>query len=161
MSHTILPGLGMAAGGVLAAGLISLATGPVAHADGDDLAPAAGADFLVGDATPAADTDFLVGPLQNFGLFTDQSFADPDDNEFVATVISSHSFTDVLTSGADPSDGLAAFGVPGDAGIGVAAETVNTFIDPSNPALESLLSFSLPFTDPLAELFTALLPLGF
>ena len=105
----------------------------------------------------------MTGPLQNFGLFTDQSFADPDDGEFVATVIQSQQlgFTDVLTSGADPSDSLAAFGVPGDAGIGVVGDTVNTFIDPSDPALESMLSFSLPFTDPLAELFTALLPLGF
>jgi hypothetical protein len=148
MSHKILAGLGTAAGGFVAAGLISLATGPVAHADVDDL-------------SPGADTDFMVGPLQNFGFFTDQSFADPDDSEFVATVISNQSFTDVLTSGADPSDSLAAFGVPGDAGIGVVGETVNTFIDPSDPALESMLSFSLPFTDPLAQLFTELLPLGF
>ena len=148
MSHKILAGLGTAAGGFVAAGLISLATGPVAHADGDDI-------------SPGVDTDFMVGPLQNFGFFTDQSFADPDDSEFVATVISNQSFTDVLTSGADPSDGLAAFGVPGDAGIGVVGETVNTFIDPSDPALESMLSFSLPFTDPLAQLFTDLLPLGF
>jgi hypothetical protein len=146
MSHKILAGLGTAAGGVLAAGLISLATGPVAHADGDDL-------------TPGVDTDFMTGPLQNFGLFTDQSFADPGDNEFVATVISNQFFTDVLTSGADPSDSLASFGVPGDAGIGVVGDTVDTFIVPSDPALD--FSFSLPFTDPLAELFTALLPLGF
>jgi hypothetical protein len=148
MSHKVLAGLGTAAGGFVAAGLISLATGPVAHADGDDI-------------SPGVDTDFMVGPLQNFGFFTDQSFADPDDSEFVATVISNQSFTDVLTSGADPSDSLAAFGVPGDAGIGVVGETVNTFIDPSDPALESMLSFSLPFTDPLAQLFTDLLPLGF
>ena len=140
--------LGAAAGAFLAAGIISLATAASARADGDDI-------------SPGVDTDFMTGPLQNFGLFTDQSFADPDDNEFVATVISGHSFTDVLTSGADPSDSLAAFGVPGDAGIGMVGETVNTFIDPSDPALESMLSFSLPFTDPLAELFTALLPLGF
>jgi len=148
MSHKILAGLGTAAGGFVAAGLISLATGPVAHADGDDI-------------SPGVDTDFMVGPLQNFGFFMDQSFADPDDSEFVATVISNQSFTDVLTSGADPSDSLAAFGVPGDAGVGVVGETVNTFIDPSDPALESMLSFSLPFTDPLAQLFTELLPLGF
>jgi hypothetical protein len=148
MSYKILAGLGTAAGGFVAAGLISLATGPVAHADGDDI-------------SPGVDTDFMVGPLQNFGFFMDQSFADPDDSEFVATVISNQSFTDVLTSGADPSDSLAAFGVPGDAGIGVVGETVNTFIDPSDPALESMLSFSLPFTDPLAQLFTDLLPLGF
>ncbi len=161
MSQKILAGLGTAAGGFAAAGLISLATGPVAHADGEDLAPLIGTDVLVGDVLPAADTDFMVGPLQDFGIFTNQSFADPDDNEFVATVISNQFFTDVLTSGSDPSDSLAAFGVPGDAGIGVVGETVNTFLDPSNPALESLLSFSLPFTDPLAELFTQLLPLGF
>jgi hypothetical protein len=146
MSHKILAGLGTAAGGLVAAGLISLAAGPVAHADVDDL-------------SPGADTDFMVGPLQNFGFFFNQSFADPDDNEFVATVFSNQFFTDVLTSGADPSDSLAAFGVPGDAGIGVVGETVNTFIVPSDPALD--FTFSLPFTDPLAELFTALLPLGF
>jgi hypothetical protein len=150
MSHKILAGLGTAAGGFVAAGLISLATGPVAHADGDDI-------------SPGVDTDFMIGPLQDFGIFTDQSFADPDDAEFVATVFSSQQlgFTDVLTSGADPSDSLAAFGVPGDAGVGVVGDTVNTFIDPSDPALESMLSFSLPFTDPLAQLFTELLPLGF
>ncbi len=146
MSHKILTGLGTVAGGFVAAGLISLVTGPVAHADVDDL-------------SPGADTDFMVGPLQNLGFFFDQSFADPDDNEFVATVLSNQFFTDVLTSGADPSDSLAAFGVPGDAGIGVAGETVNTFIVPSDPALD--FTFSLPFTDPLAQLFTALLPLGF
>ncbi len=132
MSHKILAGLGTAAGGFVAAGLISLATGPVAHADVDDL-------------SPGADTDFMVGPLQNFGFFFDQSFADPDDNEFVATVFSNQFFTDVLTSGADPSDSLAAFGVPGDAGVGVVGETVNTFIVPSDPALD--FTFSLPFTD--------------
>jgi hypothetical protein len=159
MSRKILPGLGTAAGGLVAAGLISLATGPVAHADGEDLAPVVGADFLIGDVMPAADADFLVGPLQNFGLFTDQSFADPSENEFVATVISNQYFTDVLTSGADPSDGLAAFGITGDTGIGVAGETIDTFIVPSDPALD--FTFSLPFTDPLAELFTQLLPLGF
>jgi hypothetical protein len=144
MSHKILAGLVTAAGGFLAVGLISLATGPVAHADGDDF-------------SPADDTGFMTGPLQNFGLFTDQSFADPDDNEFVATVIQSQplGFTDILTSGADPSDGIG-FGA---VGIGVAGETVNTFIDPSDPALDS--TFTLPFTDPFAELFTALLPLGF
>jgi hypothetical protein len=146
MSHKVLAGLGAAAGGFVAAGLISLATGPVAHADGDDL-------------TPAMDTDFMSGPLQDFGLFTNQSFADPDDGEFVATVFQSSQlgFTDILTSGADPSDSVG-FGA---AGIGEAGETVNTFIDPSDPALASMLSFELPFTDPLAQLFTDLLPLGF
>ncbi|WP_343571684.1 hypothetical protein [Mycobacterium sp.] len=101
----------------------------------------------------------MSGPLQDFGIFTDQSFADPGDNEFVATIISNQLFTDILTSGADPSDGLAAFGAPADTGIGVAGETINTFIVPSDPALD--FTSTLPFTDPLAELFTALLPLGF
>jgi hypothetical protein len=140
--------LGAAAGAFLAAGLIQLTTAASARADGDDI-------------TPAVDTDFMSGPLQDFGLFTDQSFADPDDSEFVATVIQSQplGFTDILTSGADPSDSLAAFGVPGDTGIGVLGETINTFIDPSDPMLDSTIV--LPFTDPLAQLFTDLLPLGF
>jgi hypothetical protein len=140
--------LGAAAGAFLAAGLIPLTTAASARADGDDI-------------TPAVDTDFMSGPLQDFGLFTNQSFADPDDSEFVATVFSSQplGFTDILTSGADPSDSLAAFGVPGDAGTGVAGETINTFIDPSDPMLDSTIV--LPFTDPLAQLFTDLLPLGF
>ena len=140
--------LGAAAGAFLAAGLIPLTTAASARADGD-----------VGSA--GVDTDFMSGPLQDFGLFTNQSFADPDDAEFVATVFSSQplGFTDVLTSGADPSDSLAAFGVPGDTGIGVVGDTVNTFIDPSDPMLDSTIV--LPFTDPLAQLFTDLLPLGF
>jgi hypothetical protein len=150
MSHKILTGLGTAAGGFLGAGLISLATGPIAHADGDDV-------------SPAADPGFMAGPLQDFGLFTNQSFADPDDNEFVATVFQSQSlgFEDVLTSGSDPGDGIAAFvpGLPADVGEGVMGETVNTFIDASDPALDS--TTTLPFTDPLAMLFTELLPLGF
>jgi len=99
----------------------------------------------------------MSGPLQDFGLFTNQSFADPDDSEFVATVIQSQplGFTDILTSGADPSDGVG-FGATG---IGVTGETINTFIDPSDPMLDSTIV--LPFTDPLAQLFTDLLPLGF
>ena len=136
--------LGAAAGAFLAAGLIPLATAASARADGDDI-------------SPGVDTDFMSGPLQNFGLFTDQSFADPDDTEFVATVIQSQpfGFTDILSSGADSSDGVG-FGA---AGIGVAGETVNTFIDPSDPALD--FTTMLPFTDPLAQLFTDLLPFGF
>jgi hypothetical protein len=143
MSHKVLAALGTA-GGVLAAGLISLAIGPVAHADGDDL-------------PGAVDADFMTGPFQDFGFFTNQSFADPSDGEFVATVfkIPSMGITDVLTSGADPSDGVG-FGATG---VGVAGETVNTFTDTMNPALDS--TFTLPFTDPLAELFTLLLPFGF
>jgi hypothetical protein len=145
MSHKILAGLGAAAGGFLAAGVISLATGPVAHADGDDL-------------SAGVDTDFMTGPLQNFGLFTDQSFADPDDDEFVETVIQSQplGFTDILTSGADPSEGHFGFGA---AGIGMAGETVNTFIDKMDPMLDSTIV--LPFTDPLAQIFTDFIQFGF
>jgi hypothetical protein len=140
--------LGAAAGAFLAAGLIPLATAASARADGDD-------------ASPGVDTDFMTGPLQNFGLFTNQSFADPSDNEFVATVFQgplsngSPLFTDILTSGADPSDGVG-FGATG---VGMAGETVNTFIDPSNPMLDS--TFVIPFTDPLAQIFTDFLQFGF
>ncbi len=146
MRNRLISEFATVAGGFVAAGLLSLATGPVVHAD-------------AGDLSPGLDPDFMVGPLQNFGFFFDQSFADPDDNEFVATVISNHFFTDVLTSGADPANNLAAFGIPDDIGVGVAGETVNTFIVPSDPALD--FTFSLPFADPFAELFTQLLPFGF
>ena len=59
----------------------------------------------------------------------------------------------MLTSGNDPSDLLAAVGVtlPDDIGIGMAGVTVNTFIRPMTPGLDS--SFTIPFTDPLAELW--------
>ena len=135
----------VAIGAFLAAGFIPLAASPLAHADGDD-------------ASPGVDTDFISNTM-NFGLFTDTAAADPDDSEFVANVISNPFFTDVLTSGADPSDSLAGLGAPGDTGIGMAGETVNTFIVPMDPALDS--TFTLPFTDPLAEIFTALIPFGF
>jgi hypothetical protein len=131
----------VATGAVLAAGLIPLTTSAPARADGDDV-------------SPGADTDFLSNTM-NFGLFTDTAAADPDDHEFVANVISNPFFTDILTSGADPSDSLG-FGT---AGIGVAGETVNTFESTMFPFLDS--TFTLPFTDPLAELFTALIPFGF
>src|SRR3984957_21154064 len=83
MSHKILAGLGTAAGGFVAAGLISLATGPVAHADGDDgngvgLAGAADPSFLTSVTDPG-----FISSTENFGLFTDIAAANPDDNEFV------------------------------------------------------------------------------
>ena len=94
--------LGTAAGGFLAAGLIPLATAASARADGDDF-------------TPGVDTDFMSGPLQDFGLFTDQSFADPDDSEFVATVHPKsatwlHGYFDFRSR---PLGRLGGFGVPG------------------------------------------------
>jgi hypothetical protein len=124
MSHKIRAGLGTA-GTVLAAGLISLATGPVAHACSAE------------DPTTLCDPNLLSSPVLDLGPLTNQSFADPGDNEFVETL-----------SGADPA-----------LDAGMAGDTVNIFIDPSDPALDSTIV--LPFTDPLAQLFTDLLPLGF
>jgi PPE-repeat protein len=96
----------------------------------------------------AGDPDFMR-QITNFGgLFSTTSLADPDDNHFVATNISSPLFTAAVTSGAEPTLGL---GAPG--------QTILTFQSPVAPFLNS--SIALPVTDPLAPLFTALLPLGF
>ncbi|ARG56014.1 PPE family protein [Mycobacterium kansasii] len=95
----------------------------------------------------AGDPDFM-SQTTNFGLFTSTALADPDDNNFVGLVISSPLFTNTLTSGFESTLGL---GAPG--------QTINTFQSPVLPFLNS--SLALPVTDPLAPLFTALLPLGF
>ena len=164
MSHKILAGLGTAAGGFVAAGLISLATGPVAHADGDDgngmgLAGAADPSFLTSVTDPG-----FISSTENFGLFTEIAAANPDDSEFVGNFIEgpmvngSPLFEDVLTSGADPGDGLAALGAPDDLGVGMVGETINTFIVPSDPMLD--LTTTLPFADPLASVFTELIQIG-
>jgi hypothetical protein len=100
------------------------------------------------DTTPASDTDFISHTTNFFGLLSNTSAADPDDNQFVETVFSSALFTDTLTSGADPGMGL---GAPG--------QTINTFVSPVFPSLDSRVA--IPVTDPLAGLFTLLLPLGF
>lgn len=148
--------LGTAAGAFLAAGFISLATSPVSHADDGD--------GITISNPPGSDSDFMLGPLQNFGLFTDQGFADPGEH-FEAMVINipSMGITDVLTSGIDPSDHLAladpGLGLPADVTAGTVDVTVNTFTDTMDPALDS--SFTIPFTDPLYDLWVALLPLGF
>jgi hypothetical protein len=101
--------------------------------------------------TSAADPDF-ISSTHNFGLFSTTSAADPDDNHYVAFVLTTPFFTNVLTSGADPEDNLG-FGA---ASIGLPGHTVNTFISP-------FLTFSIaiPVTDPFAELFTELVRLGF
>jgi hypothetical protein len=101
--------------------------------------------------TSAVDPDFITS-THNFGLFSITSAADPNDNHFVAFAITSPIFTDILTSGADPEGSLGL----GAASTGVAGHTVNTFVSP-------LLNFSIdiPVTDPFAELFTALVALGF
>jgi hypothetical protein len=146
--------LGTAAGAFLAAGLIPLATSPVAHA-------------ICVDDTVGCDTDFIFATDKLFSnLFgvTDIGAAD-DGGNFDAMIvhIPGTSITDVLTSGTDSSDALAGLGItmPADVGIGEAGETVNTFIDPSNPALESMLTFEIPFTDPLAQLWDFLVANAF
>ena len=103
------------------------------------------------DASPAVDPGF-ISSTHDFGLFSITSAADPDDNHFVAFVISTPIFTNILTSGADPEDNLGF----GPASIGVAGHTVNTFMSP-------FLNFtiSIPIEDPFAELFTELVRLGF
>jgi hypothetical protein len=100
----------------------------------------------------AADPDFITSTHGFFGLFSVTSAADPDDNHYVAFVLRTPFFTNVLTSGTDPEDNLG-FGA---ASIGVAGHTVNTFLSP-------FLNFSvaIPVEDPFAELFTALVRAGF
>jgi PPE-repeat protein len=96
----------------------------------------------------ASDPDLMSQTTKFGGLFSTTSLADPDDKNFVATNIASAPFTLGLTSGAEPTLGL---GAPG--------HTIITFQSPVAPFLNS--SIALPVTDPLAPLFTALLPLGF
>jgi hypothetical protein len=99
----------------------------------------------------ASDPDFISNTMNFFGLFANTAAADPDDH-FNADVTSLPFFTDILTSGTDPSGSLG-FGA---AGVGVAGETVNTLETPFFNA-----TFAIPVTDPFAGLFTALIPLGF
>jgi hypothetical protein len=138
--------LGTAAGAILAAGLIPLATSPVARAVCIDDALGCDPDFI-------SATDPL---LKMFGI-TDIGAADPDTN-FDAMILNvpSMGITDVLTSGKDTSDLLAGLGItiPDDTGIGEAGVTVNTFVDTMMPSLDS--SFTIPFTDPLAGLWDVL-----
>ncbi len=103
------------------------------------------------DASPAVDPGFISSTRNLFGLFSITSAADPDDNNYVAVVISTPFFTDILTSGADPEDNLG-FGA---ASVGVPGQTVNTFLSP-------FLNFSIaiPVADPFAGLFTELIRLG-
>ncbi|MFZ0905955.1 MAG: hypothetical protein WAN71_19215 [Mycobacterium sp.] len=136
--------LGTAAGAFLAAGLIPLATSPVAHADPDDVSVGADTDF-----------DSAKDPLLALFGVTDVGVADPSDNfeAMVVTFPSLPGVMDVLTSGTDPSDALTTLGVPADIAGGMTGVTVNTFIDPSL-GIDS--SFTIPFTDPLAGLWDIL-----
>jgi hypothetical protein len=101
---------------------------------------------------PVADQDFITSTHGFFGLFSVTSAADPDDNHFVAFVLRTPFFTDVLTSGTDPENNLGL----GRASLGVAGHTVNTFIGPFVN-----FSFAIPVTDPLAPIFTSLVRAGF
>lgn len=89
----------------------------------------------------------LMSQTTNLDFLSTTSLADPDDN-FVATTIATPLFTASVTSGFESSLGL-----------GSAGQTVLGFQTPLLPALNR--SISLPVMDPLAPLFTALLPLGF
>jgi hypothetical protein len=102
--------------------------------------------------TSAVDPDFISSTHGFFGLFSVTSAADPDDDHYVAFVLRTPFFTNVLTSGTDPEDNLG-FGA---ASIGVAGHTVNTFISPF-----FTFSVGIPITDPFAVLFTELVRLGF
>jgi hypothetical protein len=142
--------LGAAAGAFLAGGLISLATTPVANA------------FCVEDVLGMQVCDFISQTTTVPGLFSDTAAGDPAFNyDAMVLQIPSLGITDVLTSGIDPTDQLATVvpGLPDDTGVGMVDVTVNTFQDSMDPALDS--SFIIPFTDPLAVLWDAFVPLGF
>jgi hypothetical protein len=139
------------AGAFLAAGLIPLATSPVAHAVCMD-------DQLGCDPGFLHATDPL---LQMFGI-TEIGVSDSDDNfEGMILNIPSLGITDVLTSGKDTSDLLAGQGItiPDSTGVGEAGVTVNTFVDTMMPSLDS--QFTIPFTDPLAALWDILVANNF
>jgi PPE-repeat protein len=94
-----------------------------------------------------ADPDFM-SQTSGFGsLLTATAIADPDDNNFVAANFASPLLTAKATSGFEPTTRM---GAPG--------QTILTFQSPVLPFLNS--SIALPVTDPIAPLFTALLPLG-
>jgi hypothetical protein len=176
--------LGTAAGAFLAAGLTSLLSLPVAHADDADgmLLATPVADTLL--ATPAADTiaypaadlasNAIVFPgpdtgfifatdpiLKLFGI-TDIGAANPsEDFEAMILQFPHLGITDVLTSGTESVNDLAQFGVPDDIGLGTAGVTVNTFMDAMHPGLENLFSFTIGFEDPLANLWDFLVANAF
>jgi PPE-repeat protein len=95
----------------------------------------------------SGDPDFM-SQTSGFGnLLTATALADPDDNNFVSANFVTPLFKVAATSGVEPTLGL---GAPG--------QTILTFQSPVAPFLNS--SIALPVTDPIAPLFTALLPLG-
>jgi hypothetical protein len=100
---------------------------------------------------PNADPGFISSTHGFFGLFSVTSAADPDDN-YVAFVLRTPLFTNVLTSGTDPENNLGL----GRASTGAAGHTVNTFIGPF-----ATFSLAIPVEDPFAPLFTELVRAGF
>jgi hypothetical protein len=154
----------LGAGAFLAAGLTSMATLPVAHADdGTDLAAALSAAdpaaFLPAAADPAATVlgdgfTYTTDPLlAMFGITDIGAFNASQDFEAMVLEIPSMGIKDVLTSGDEATNDLALFGVPNDIGLGTANITVNTFTDTMHPLLDPLFSFTVPFEDPLASLW--------
>jgi PPE-repeat protein len=89
----------------------------------------------------------LMSQTLNVGNLSITSYADLGNN-FDAAVFSTPHFTGTFTSGAEPALGLGAMG-----------ETLISFQNSVVPALNS--EIVLPFTDPVAPLFAALLPLNF
>lgn len=142
--------LGTAAGAFLAAGLIPLATSPVAHA------------ICAPDDSMGCDPDFInaTDPLLKLFGINDVGAADPSDH-FDAMVINipGTGITDVLTSGTDPSEALTSFGATPTEALGMAGVTVNTFTDTMMPSLDS--SFTIPFMDPLDQLWDFLVANAF
>jgi hypothetical protein len=145
----------------LAAGLIPLAISPVAQADDGDGITIAN--------PPGDDADFIstTDPLLKLFGVTDLAVADPDEHfEAMVLQIPSLGITDVLTSGIDPSDHLATLlpglpldvTLPADVTAGTVDVTVNTLLDPSL-GIDS--SFTIPFTDPLADLWEFLVQNAF
>ena len=154
--------LGTAAGAIVAAGLIPLATSAAANADdGTDLLSASlaadPAAFLPAAADPAATVlgdgfTFTTDPLlAMFGITDIGAFNADQDFEAMILQIPSLGITDVLTSGTESTNDLAQFGVSNAIGLGMEGVTVNTFIDSMDPMLNS--SFTIPFEDPIASLW--------
>jgi hypothetical protein len=155
--------LGTAAGAFLAAGLIPLATSPVANADDGGITLAGLADpasfdpaLFIPAAVPAPDGFiFATDPLFKLFGITDIGAANPgQDFEAMILEIPKLGITDVLTSGDEATNDLAQFGVPDAIGLGAAHITVNTFTDTMDPLLNS--TFTIPFEDPLAGLWDVL-----
>jgi PPE-repeat protein len=119
---------------------------PPVHSLASQLAAAMGFSPVT---NPVASDPDLMSQTTNFGGgLSTTSLADPDDKNFVATSMSSPQLTFTATSGVEPTLGL---GAPG--------QTILTLRSPVAPFLNG--STVIPFTDPVAPLFTALLPLGF